>query len=90
MPASTYVLRNRGMMLVPMGGPGTVLAPPAGASGVPVRCSVPPHTTITAGTAFDDALVQLQAAGMAFPVLAKSLWADGRPGSHDLAVVHTG
>lgn len=90
MPQSTYVLRNRGTMLEPMGGPGTVLAPPGGTPGAPVRCAVPPHATIAAGTAFPDALAQLQAAGMAFPVLAKSLWADGRPGSHDLAVVHTG
>ena len=53
-------------------------------------CGVPPHVTLNEGTSFQSALHQIQECCLVFPLLAKSLWADGRPGSHDIAVVHTG
>lgn len=39
------------------------------------------------GASFEDALRQIQASGLALPVLVKPIWADGRAGSHALAVV---
>ena len=85
-------------MLEPMLGPGVVVQPPLSSldsgtltpSSKPIRCSTPPHTTIPAGVSLEAALGQLESSGMNFPVLAKSLWADGRPGSHAMGVIHSG
>lgn len=79
LPAATYPLRNRGSMLTPFAGPGWMVQAPAGAAGRQrIRCSVPLHATLPAGQSLEAATAQLAAAGIAFPMLAKSLWADGR------------
>lgn len=51
--------------------------------------SVPTNTTLREGSSFAAAAQQLQAAGLRYPLLAKPVWADGREGSHALAVVGT-
>lgn len=53
-------------------------------------CEVPDHITIDEGTSYPAALQQFKESGLHFPVVAKGLWADGRPGSHNMAVVYTG
>ena len=83
------------MLPTSLHGDGTVVQPPrpcASASGaLPIRFSVPPHATIQPGISFEAAQEKLREGGIVnFPLVAKSLWADGRPGSHALAVIHTG
>lgn len=85
-------------MLEPLVGPGWVVDPPSPSNdndtntntSKPIRCSIPPHTTIYAGATLEAARAQLDECGMRFPILAKSLWADGRPSSHAMGVVHSG
>ena len=94
MPRDTYVLRNRGSMLAPWSDLDAMRLFPGRREStspctLPIRCAVPLHTTIAVDTPFETAKIQLECIGMTFPVLAKNIFADGRPGSHDLAVVHT-
>ncbi|KAL4446825.1 hypothetical protein ABPG77_008069 [Micractinium sp. CCAP 211/92] len=94
MPEATYPLRNRGTMVSFLDGDGWVFEEPAelvepGRAPQRCRCNVPTNTTLAEGTGLEAALAQMAAAGLRFPVLAKPLWADGREGSHALAVVHT-
>ncbi|KAH7617751.1 hypothetical protein Ndes2526B_g07618 [Nannochloris sp. 'desiccata'] len=99
MPQDTYVLRNRGTMLVPLQTPGETFFPPPpptnrniennGTPMLPIRCCAPEHTTIEANTPFSAAKAQLLKAGIRFPVIVKALLADGGPSSHALAVIHS-
>jgi inositol-1,3,4-trisphosphate 5/6-kinase / inositol-tetrakisphosphate 1-kinase len=103
MPQNTYVLRNRGTMLVPLQAQGQLFTPPPPSStpstdlnssknninSLPIRCCAPAHTTIEANTPFIAAKSQLTQAGLTYPILAKTLFADGSPSSHALAVVHS-
>lgn len=90
-PRATYPLRNRGSMLGSLCRQvGYLVATPPGLHGPSIRCSLPTHRVLEAGVSLLDARDQLQNAGMEYPLLAKSVWADGRPGSHAMAVVHTG
>ena len=41
-----------------------------------------------AGCTADMAVAAVDAAGMQVPLVGKPLWADGREGSHGLAIVH--
>ena len=43
---------------------------------------------IAIGCTLEEALAQLRETGMHPPLLAKPLWADGREGSHGLALIH--
>ncbi|KAL4856048.1 60S ribosomal protein L35a-3 [Chlorella vulgaris] len=93
-PAATYPLRNRGTMVAFLEGGGWLFEEPAElveAGRLPqrCRCTVPTSTTVAAGTAYGAAAAQVAAHGLHYPLLAKPLWADGREGSHALAVVHT-
>lgn len=54
-----------------------------------VVCSVPSHSVLAESATFDDALLMMKEHNLRYPIIAKSLWADGRPGSHDIAVVWT-
>jgi inositol-1,3,4-trisphosphate 5/6-kinase/inositol-tetrakisphosphate 1-kinase len=56
---------------------------------LPIRCCAPAHTTIEANTLFTAAKTQLIDAGITYPVLAKSLFADGSGSSHSLAVIRS-
>ncbi len=51
------------------------------------KCTVPIHVVLEEGIPFIKAQARVNEAGLKFPFLAKSLWADGRAGSHDIAVV---
>ena len=51
------------------------------------HCTVPNHVVLEEGITFIEAQARVDEAGLEFPFLAKSLWADGRAGSHDIAVV---
>ncbi len=51
------------------------------------QCAVPNHVVLEEGISFTKAQARIDDAGLTFPFLAKSLWADGRAGSHDIAVV---
>jgi inositol-1,3,4-trisphosphate 5/6-kinase/inositol-tetrakisphosphate 1-kinase len=88
MPQDTYSLRNRGTMLVPLQAPGKLFSPPT-QNDLPIRCCAPTHTTIEANTPFLAAKTQLIEAGITYPMLAKSLYADGSPSSHALAVINS-
>lgn len=48
---------------------------------------MPTNIALEEGTSFAAAAAQLRAAGLRYPLLAKPVWADGREGSHALAVV---
>ncbi len=50
---------------------------------------MPTNTTLREGTSLAEAVSQLQQAGLQYPLLAKPVWADGRDGSHALAVLGT-
>lgn len=50
------------------------------------KCTVPNHVVVEEGVTFEEAKRRVAAAGLTYPFLAKSLWADGRAGSHDIAV----
>lgn len=88
LPRATYPLRNRGTMLYPVNGDGWELENPEKESGLShVCCSVPQHCTLREGCDLEGARREMRSHGLEYPVLAKSIWADGRPGSHALAVV---
>eukprot|EP00887_Chlorella_sp_A99_P003416 scaffold7.g3416.t1 len=53
------------------------------------RCSVPLNITLEEGDTFASVLSRVREKGMEMPLVAKSVWADGREGSHALAVVHS-
>ncbi len=53
------------------------------------RVSVPTNTTLQEGTSLAVAQQQVAEAGLQYPMLAKPVWADGREGSHALAVIAT-
>lgn len=95
MPQNTYVLRNRGTMLIPLQASGEIFSPTdfnidnTGTPVLPIRCCAPAHTTIEANTPFTAAKAQLLEAGIRFPMMVKALLADGSPESHALAVIHT-
>ena len=55
----------------------------------PYRVSAPPQALLAEGTSYAATTAQLAAAGLAPPLVAKPLWADGRPGSHALAILRT-
>ena len=78
---TSQLLRNRKSMLdvVPRDG---FAFPSEG-----YQCAVPNHVVLEEGISFTKAQVRIDDAGLTFPFLAKSLWADGRAGSHDIAVV---
>eukprot|EP00890_Picochlorum_soloecismus_P001327 jgi/Picsp_1/2195/NSC_05659-R1_protein len=94
-PRATMLLRNRQSMLdVISPGGFDVFAPKSGLGpeGGDVvlghaRCSVPRHTVLKEGCSFDEALEEIKKCKLKYPIVAKSLWADGRPGSHDIAVI---
>ena len=52
-----------------------------------VTCTVPRYTVLEEGASFEEALSQIGVSGLALPVLVTPVWADGRAGSHALAVV---
>lgn len=90
-PKSTILLRNRHDMLnvIPKSG-FTIQAPESrGGLGEPprVHCSVPTHLVLGEDATYDDAIDSIERHGLTYPIIAKSLWADGRPGSHDIAVI---
>ena len=88
LPTATYPLRNRGTMLYPVNKDGWVLENPENKSDLlAVCCHVPKHCTLKEGCNLQGARQQMDQHGLEYPVLAKSIWADGRPGSHALAVV---
>lgn len=49
---------------------------------------MPCQVLITEGTSLEEVEEDLAAAGVGFPLVVKSQFADGREGSHLLAVVH--
>lgn len=80
-PASTLLLRNRKSMLDVVPREGFAF------DSEDFTCTVPNHVVLDEGISFVDAQARVKEAGLTFPLLAKSLWADGRAGSHDIAVV---
>jgi inositol-1,3,4-trisphosphate 5/6-kinase/inositol-tetrakisphosphate 1-kinase len=76
-PSATLQLRNRKSMLSVM--------PKEGFDIHGYKCTVPKHVVLEEGIDFKAA--QERVRGLRYPFLAKSLWADGRAGSHDIAVV---
>lgn len=88
-PKATMLLRNRNDMLnvIPKEGfeidaPGDVKTHVSR-----VRCDVPTHLVLGCDVGFDEAVNKVNNSGLTYPMIAKSLWADGRPGSHAIAVV---
>lgn len=51
------------------------------------ECTVPTYTVLDAACSFDDAIRQLHKENLSTPLVVKPIWADGRDGSHALAVV---
>lgn len=89
-PKKTMLLRNRNSMLnvIPNRGH-VILSPPERGTGEPAKvlCEVPVHVVLDEDRSFTDAVGLIESHGLTYPVIAKSLWADGRPGSHDIAVI---
>lgn len=89
-PKKTMLLRNRNSMLnvIPDRGH-MILSPPERGTGEPAKvlCEVPVHVVLEEDRSFTDAVGLIESHGLKYPVIAKSLWADGRPGSHDIAVI---
>jgi hypothetical protein len=77
-------------MLAPVADPWTLRPPTNAGPPFQVECRPPAHLTLEADINLEQALHRLAAHGLSFPLLAKSLWADGRPESHAMAVVHNG
>ena len=94
----TMLLRNRQSMLDVIAPGGFDVFAPKDGSGLGggdavlghARCSVPRHTVLKEGCSFDEALGEIRKCKLKYPIVAKSLWADGRPGSHDIAVIWSG
>jgi len=97
-PRATMLLRNRQSMLDVIAPGGFDVFAPKDGSGLGggdavlghARCSVPRHTVLKEGCSFDEALGEIRKCKLKYPIVAKSLWADGRPGSHDIAVIWSG
>ena len=86
-PISNAPLALRGVQ-----GPAAAGPPPG--DGLPpaalrCRCGVPPNTTLPEEVTYQAVLQIVDELGMTMPLVAKSVWADGREGSHALAVVNT-
>ncbi|KAK9868299.1 hypothetical protein WJX84_009842 [Apatococcus fuscideae] len=58
------------------------------APGSSLRCCAPVQIALHEGCTADMAVAAVDAAGMQVPLVGKPLWADGREGSHGLAIVH--
>lgn len=89
-PQKTMILRNRNSMLNVIPDRGHAILSPSGRGrGEPgnVLCQVPVHVVLEEDSSFSDAVGLVESHGLKYPVIAKSLWADGRPGSHDIGVV---
>lgn len=84
-PTATHKLRNRKSMLdvVPREGFRFDESP----SSCSYTCTVPNHVVLEEGVGCEGAQKRVASSGLTYPFLAKSLWADGRAGSHDIAVV---
>ncbi|KDD77151.1 hypothetical protein H632_c8p4 [Helicosporidium sp. ATCC 50920] len=54
---------------------------------VSYRCTVPSFTTLERGESASALAAQLKERGLAYPLMIKPMWADGRPGSHSVAIV---
>lgn len=94
-PKATMLLRNRQSMLDVIAPGGFDVFAPKGRLGGDAmlghaRCSVPRHTVLKEGCSYEEALGEIRNCKLKYPIVAKSLWADGRPGSHDIAVVWSG
>lgn len=90
-PQKTFRLRNRSQMLDIVPESGFVVPSPEGQGALAaVTCSVPSHTVLEKAITFDQAIELRKATKLEYPIIAKSLWADGRPGSHAMAVVWSG
>jgi len=93
-PAATHKLRNRKSMLdvVPREGfrfdeSSRSPLPSVSPSSCSYTCTVPNHVVLEEGVGYEEAQKRVASSGLTYPFLAKSLWADGRAGSHDIAVV---
>lgn len=88
-PRATMLLRNRNDMLNSIPTCGFEIRAPENVRGdvTSVRCDVPTHLVVGPDVSYDHALDLVAAHGLTYPMIAKSLWADGRPGSHAIAVV---
>lgn len=88
-PKATMLLRNRNDMLNAIPKCGFEIDAPedVDADVSQVRCDVPAHLVLGCNVGFDEAVDMVKENGLRYPIIAKSLWADGRPGSHAIAVV---
>ncbi|KAK9841570.1 hypothetical protein WJX74_008089 [Apatococcus lobatus] len=85
-------LQCRETMLQPFDEGPIIIQDPAAASPSSARpsivCCAPIQIALREGCTDEMAVAAVEAAGMHVPLVAKPLWADGREGSHGLAIVH--
>lgn len=82
-------LQNRSTMLTALHGNGIVLQPTEDtSSGGLVRVQAPVQVEIPEGMEIAEAEKVLASKGFRPPLIVKSMWTDGREGSHNLAVLH--
>jgi len=88
-PKATLLLRNRNDMLNVIPKDGFEIEAPVDVDTdvSRVRCDVPTHLVLDSDVGFEQAMDLVRESGLSYPIIAKSLWADGRPGSHAIAVV---
>lgn len=90
-PRCTHRLRNRFDMLEVASDGGFSLSSPNNVPHWPLSIKVcaPSHTRLDAGESLLDAKRKIAHMKLKYPILVKSLMADGRPGSHAMAVIHS-
>ena len=88
-PKATMLLRNRNDMLNVIPKEGFEIDAPVDVDTDVSRvlCDVPTHLVLDRDVGFEHAMDLVKESGLSYPIIAKSLWADGRPGSHAIAVV---